>query len=153
MGLEAEGPLTSRARADLPKGPIFWLAVIAGWSIIGFGVVGGLSEANRTHPRSWAIWLVGCLVVHDFVLAPAVFTIGRVLRRSASGAVRRMLQAALVVSGVLLLLSVPVLGGLGRRADNPTLLPRNYAIGLLVALVATWICTAAVSIIAWVRRP
>ena len=151
MGIEADRPLTPPAR-DLPSGPLFWTAVIVGWGIILFGVGGALVDARFTHPRSMAIWIVGVLIAHDFVLAPLVFAVGKGLRRVASGADRRLLQACLFLFGIFVLVSIPVLGRFGQRPDNPTLLPRDYAVGLIVSLGVVWAGTTAVFLVIGRRR-
>ena len=136
----------------MPGGRLFWSAVVVGWGIIAFGVGGALVDSRLTHPRSMAIWLVGCLLVHDFVVAPLVFGVGRALRRVVAGPDRKLLQSFLLLSGVIFLVSVPVLGRFGQRPDNPTLLPRDYAVGLIVALVAVWGATTATFFLIWWRR-
>ncbi len=77
-------------------------------------------------------WLVGGVVVHDFLLAPVVIALawlaGRVLPGWAQGSV----AVAGIVLGSLTVLAIPVLGGWGRRSDNPTLLDRDYATGWLI---------------------
>ncbi|HYZ93984.1 MAG TPA: hypothetical protein VFA34_16550 [Actinomycetota bacterium] len=144
--------MTTHSR-DLPGGGLFWTAVVVGWGIILFGVGGALADSRFTHPRSMAIWIVGCLIAHDFVLAPIVFGIGKALRRAASGADRRLLQASLLLFGVIFLVSIPVLGRFGFRPDNPTLLPRDYAVGLIVTLATVWIFTTATFFfVSWRRR-
>lgn len=145
MGVEADRPL-------IPGGPVFWAAVLVGWTVMLAGVVGAFIDSRFTHPRSMAIWLVGCLVAHDFVLAPMVFGVGKALRRAASGAERKLLQACLVLYGVLFLVSIPVLGRFGQRADNDTLLPRDYSIGLIATLAVVWVVTSAVFLVLWWRR-
>ena len=42
------------------------------------------------------------------------------------------MAGGLVVLGTLTLMAVPVLGGWGANADNPTILDRDYAAGWLV---------------------
>jgi hypothetical protein len=154
MGVEANGSLTtSPARRDVPSGPLFWSAAVVGWGVIVFGVAGALVDSRFTHPRSMAIWIVGCLIAHDFVLAPFVFAAGKALRRVASGSDRRLLQTCFVLYGVLFAVSIPVLGRFGQRPDNLTLLPRDYGVGLIVALSSVWIVTTTVFLlIAWRRR-
>ena len=39
-------------------------------------------------------------------------------------------------------------GGYGRIPDNPTILPRNYAEGLLVVLVSVWLGVLLVGAVA-----
>jgi hypothetical protein len=57
---------------------------------------------------------------------------------------------AAIVSGILALVSLPPL--LGDPADNPSLLPRNYVAGLVVALVAVWGATATWIVVSVARR-
>ena len=139
-------------RSEIPGGPVFWTGVLVGWTVILAGVVGALVDARLTHPRSMAIWLIGCLVAHDFVLAPVVFMIGKATRRVASGAGRGLVHATLFLYGVLFLVSIPVLGRFGQRPDNDTLLPRDYSVGLFVALAVVWITTTIVFVSVWWRR-
>ena len=121
-----------------PGGALFWTAVLVGWAIIAFGIHGALSQSSRTHPHSFAIWIIASLVAHDAVIAPLVFTLGRGLRRALGGPLRVGVQAGLVLTGVFVLISIPIAGGFGLRPDNPTLLPRNYGAGLLIVLVTVW---------------
>jgi hypothetical protein len=85
---------------------------------------------------------VGGVVLHDFVLAPVVLVVVAVVGRLAPKPVRAPAAVLLVVLGSVTLLAVPVLGGFGRRADNASLLDRDYwsgwfvLAGLLVVLVA-----------------
>ncbi len=128
------------------------MGVLVGWTVILAGVIGALIDSRFTHPRSMAIWIVGCLVAHDFVLAPLVFGLGKALRRAASGAERKLLQVCFVLYGVIFLVSIPVLGRFGQRPDNDTLLPRDYGVGLIVTLVVVWLVTTAMFFALWWRR-
>lgn len=150
MGIEADRSLVPHR--EIPGGPIFWTGVLVGWTVILAGVVGALVDSRLTHPRSMAIWIVGCLVAHDFVLAPMVFGVGKALRRVASASGRKLLQACFVLYGALVLVSIPVLGRFGQRPDNDTLLPRDYGVGLIVALIVVWLTTTTVFFILWWRR-
>ena len=141
-----EPPVTSR------YGRLFWAGVGIGWALIGFGVVGALRDAARTNPPELVLWLLGSLVAHDLVIAPATFAVGAALRRSAPRSLLRPLQAALILSGIFVLFSITLLGGWGRDAGNPSILPRNYAAGLLVALAVVWGATSALAVIGWLRR-
>ena len=87
------------------------------------------------------VWVVGGIVAHDGLLAPAVVVLGVAAALNAPPAWRTPLLRTLVVLGPLTLVAVPVLGRFGARADNPTLLDRPYwlgyaaVVGLVVALV------------------
>lgn len=81
-----------------------------------------------------ALWLGGGVLLHDAVLAPAVLVVSALAARVLPAAWRAPAVVVLVVLGAVTLLAVPVLGRFGARADNPTLLDRDYTTGwLLVA--------------------
>jgi hypothetical protein len=110
-----------------------------------YGVV-ELLDLGLDNLGATAIWLVGGVVLHDVVLAPltiaVVALVAATLRRPVPGPVA---TAAVVLASVTVV-AIPVLGRFGARADNPTLLDRNYVLGwlglatltLVVAGVATF---------------
>lgn len=118
------------------------LLVATGVAVIGYG---GWLVLTTVPPHRWlavVLWLVAGVVVHDAVIAPASLGVGWALDRwGAATAGRRTARDAigrgLLLIGSLTLVAVPVLGGWGRRPDNPTLLDRDYVGGWLgvVALV------------------
>jgi hypothetical protein len=149
MGIETDRRVATEPAT--PGGPVFWAAVAIGWALMAFGVVGAFDNAQDSHPRSLTIWIVGCLAVHDLLIAPAVFAIGGALRRALAPPIRAIVQGALIVSAVIVIVSIPVVGRFGVTTDNPSALPRNYTAGALGALVVVWIATAAVLVVAWRR--
>ncbi len=123
------------------------------------GVVGGLVLLYGTYRLlglgwsnllSTVPWLFGGVVAHDAVLAPLVLLVGAAATRRLPDWVRAPATGALVVLGSLTLVSVPVLGRFGAKADNPTLLDRPYAVGWLIA-AALVLLVAGVQALA--RRP
>ena len=88
----------------------------------------GLSNLVAT-----STWLVGGVVLHDAVLAPATILV--CTAAMAAGAWRAPLAAGLLVLGTVTITAIPVLSGRGERPDNPTLLDRDYRLGWLVVLV------------------
>jgi len=89
-------------------------------------------------------WLAGGVLVHDAVVAPLTialwFVVSRVTGRRLPGAV----VVGAVVLGTVTVIAVPVLGRFGARADNPTLLDRNYVLGWAMLATLTVVVTAAV---------
>jgi hypothetical protein len=79
-----------------------------------------------------ATWLVGGVILHDAVLGPLMI----LLATGAALALRRQLPSAVIVGMVVLgtvtVVAIPVLGRFGARADNATLLDRDYTVGWLV---------------------
>ena len=84
-----------------------------------------------------AVWLAGGVVLHDFVLVPLTLLLGLALVRLLPANLRTPVVGGLVVLGTVTLMAVPVLGGWGANADNPTILDRNYPVGWLVVAGVT----------------
>jgi hypothetical protein len=129
------------ARPDEPgrSGSIFWVGIVAGWALIGYGIVGLLRNATDTHPRNFLAFFVGSALAHDLVLVPLVLAVGWLgVRRVPPGA-RPALAAALIVAGPFVHYAYPFLRGYGRDPHNPSLLPNQYgwALATIIALVAT----------------
>jgi hypothetical protein len=135
------------------RGPLFWAALVAGWAIMAFGIVGVLTNTRDTRPVEWARWFLGAAVAHDGLLAPAVLVAGWAVGRLLPGPVRAPVQGGLIVMGVVALFAFPLVRGYGVRPDNPTVVFRNYTPPLLVVLATVSILTVALAILAWRRRP
>lgn len=136
--------------AVVAKAALVGLGVLA----MGWGLRGIVVEAERVHPRSFGTWFVGSLVAHDFVIAPLVFAVGALLLPRVRPPYRACVQGALIVTGVLVLVSIPVVGGYGRRADNPSTLPLDYDRNLVVIVALVWAVAFAVAAWqVWRHRP
>jgi hypothetical protein len=110
------------------------LLVLLGGAAIGYGMVGVLRTAADSHPVRWALDLVAASLVHDLLLVPVVLLLVAAGRHWLPASWRVPAAVFLVVGGTLTLIAVPVLGRPGARPDNQTLLPRDYPVGLAVAL-------------------
>jgi hypothetical protein len=142
------GPGTAPDPPEPLVGWRWWTRLAVGGAVGLFGVAGLLRDAAKTMPLVWLRWLVGLLLVHDFVLAPLVLLAGRRLRDWAPEAWRWPVRLGLITSGVLVLASVPVLVGLGRRTQphNASVLPGNYPLALAVVLSVVWLGVLALGI-------
>jgi hypothetical protein len=139
-------------RGHSEYGRVFWALGGLGWAVMLFGVWGILGRARATAPPELAAWVIGATVVHDLVVAPVVFTVGRTLARTVRGLPRTAIQVGLILTGILVLYSIPVVGGFGRLGDNPSLLPREYGTSLLFLLAAVWGGMGAATVWWWRRR-
>jgi hypothetical protein len=131
----------------------WWTDLAVGGAVGLVGLAGLAADAAKTMPLVWLEWLVGLLLVHDFVVAPLTQLAGRRLRRRAPEPWRWPLQLGLVTSGVLVVASVPVLVGVGRRTQpgNSSVLPGDYPRALAGVLAVVWLGTLTLGI--WsVRR-
>jgi len=128
---------------------LFWVMAAAGLPLMFFGFFGVFNEAPRTNPTHWFAWFLGVALFHDFVIAPVVFGVGVVLKKGLPLRVRTAVQAGLVVSALVVLISLPGLGGFGKHKLNATILPNDYVSGLAIvvsiafggAVIISWLST------------
>jgi hypothetical protein len=144
----------SSGQSEPLSGWRWWIGLTIGGAVGLFGLGGLLTDAAKTMPVVWLKWLVGLLLVHDIVLAPLVHLAGRGLRDRAPEAWRWPLQLGLVTSGVLVVASVPVLVGVGRRTQpgNVSVLPGDYPLALAGVLAVVWLGVLALGIWGIVRH-
>ena len=140
-----------RAAAEQPEplaGWRWWTGLAAGGAVGLFGLAGLLRDATKTKPLVWLAWLAGLLLVHDFALVPLALLVGRRLRKWAPETWRWPIQVGLVTSGVLVLASIPVLYGVGRRTQpgNASVLPGHYPLALAGVLLVVWLGVLALGI-------
>jgi hypothetical protein len=129
----------SASRPERPRGRWSWTVSAAGGLVLVYGLAGLVRHAAGTVPAAWAVWLLAVLLAHDLLLLPTVLLAGRLLGRAAP-AWLRPLRAALVVSGVVVLVSLPALLGNGRATQpgNDSVLPNDYAAALATVLALVW---------------
>jgi hypothetical protein len=143
-------------RAPLPEQPggwWFWSAAGAGGLVLAYGLVGLLRHAAGTVPTAWARWLLAVLLTNDLLLVPAVLLAGRLLRRTAP-TWRRPLRAALLVSAVVVLVTLPAFLGNGRATQpgNGSVLPNDYPASLATVLALVWAVALLPTALAAARR-
>lgn len=138
---------------DELSGPGFWLPMAAGTAIMGFGVWGLLHNLQGPALTSWLKTVAGALILHDAIFAPLVVVGAFILARVVPGRIRAPVQGALIVSGALIAVSIPVVGGYGRLPSNPSLLPSEHYGARLLAIIGVVWAIAAVVAIAGLRRP
>ena len=119
-------------------GPLFWSCLAVGSVVMGFGLVSLFSKAGATKPLNFTVFFIGLALVHDLLLAPATIAIATGLRGVSARTGRGLLFGALLVSAVVVLFASPLLFGWGAQPDNPSFLPRNYALGLALVLALVW---------------
>ncbi|PXX64088.1 hypothetical protein DFR70_105270 [Nocardia tenerifensis] len=113
------------------------LLLLAG---LGLGWYGAtlLLDFPRADLLSVALWFVGGILLHDTVFAPLCAAAGVTARRVLPDAWWAPTACGAVCTVALLLIAAPVLGRAHAVPDNPTVLDRDYPLGLAVALLAVW---------------
>ena len=130
--------------APRPAGARFWITAAAGWAVIGWGLYGIVSNSVDTRPANLAKFVVGGALLHDLLVAPLAILAGVLVVRAVPRRARGPVQAGLIVSAVVTLLSWPLVRAYGLAANNPTSLPHNYGRNLLVILAVVWVLAAGV---------
>ncbi|WP_426368168.1 hypothetical protein [Streptomyces sp. E-08] len=105
--------------------------------------IGAWHLAAQPDPYDALVWLAGALVLHDGVLAPLVLAVG-LLVAAVPG--RRVVRGALIVCGVLVLVTLPLLLRPG-APPNPSALPLPYARNLLVVLALVTAAAVALAVL------
>lgn len=126
-----------------------WIGFALGLPIVAWGIRGVLAGSGRTHRAEVARWIVGSAVVHDALILPVVLAGGVLARRVVPPRAWPAVRWALATTGVLVLVSWPFVRGYGRRAGNPSLLPRDYGTGVLVVVALVWVTTIVLVAHAW----
>lgn len=123
---------------------VFWIALPAGAALMAFGAIGLVGDSSVSASTDVAVWLVGADVAHDFVLAPVACLVGAAVARFLPRWCRAPVQAALLTTGVLLIVVYPALRGFGRDTvpDNPSVQPLDYTTSTLTVLAIVWAAAA-----------
>lgn len=131
--MAADEPISTAEEAT-PSGIAWRVGLAVGGAIFAFGLYGLLHNAAQTVPANVLKWMAGALILHDAIVAPAVLAAGFALTRLLPAAIRAGLQATFAVCAVVVVMSVPVLRAVGRRPDNPSLLPHDYGQNLAIVI-------------------
>ena len=115
-----------------------WIFALAGLAALGWGGWLAIDVAQSHDSLQAAAWFVGGPLIHDGLVAPVVGLGGLVLVRVLPRKWRAPVAVGATLSGVLALLSVPLLWRPFGVATNPGLHDGDYALGLAVALAVVW---------------
>jgi hypothetical protein len=139
-----------RDRAD--HGVAFWLAVLVGWGLIVVGIVGFANRRGTGDLLPLGVWIVGGDVVHDALLVPATLLVTVLVTAFVPEPWRAPLLAGLGATACILLVSIPLLGGYGRKAGNPTVLPLDYGTAVPTAVGIAWLLALGWLVVRLVTR-
>ena len=128
-----------------------WLFVLPGLAAVLYGGLGLLTAGRRVPLDAWLTWFLGSALLHDLVIAPLWIGSGWLSARLLPRAARPAVLVGAAVSGVLTLVALPFVLGRGADPANPSFLPRDYGLTLLVLVVVVWVPAAVAAVVA-VRR-
>lgn len=119
-----------------------WFFALTGLALLGYGAVLAweFATSRTVNAVQGAAWFIGGPLVHDGLVAPVVGLVGLGMSRVLPTPWRAPVVTGLVLTGVLALLSVPLLWRPYGGATNPGLHDRDYGTGLAIALGIVWVC-------------
>jgi len=142
---------TTPVRGSTARPP---LTVIQRWQVglIALGIVvlviGGVVLLMDVDPSRYlgiAVWFLGALILHDGIAAMVVFGISVIMRRVGRRiplAVIAIVQGALVVGAIMTALVVPEILKKNIGSANPTILPLDYGLHLVLFYAGLAVATA-----------
>ncbi len=137
-----ESPPTTETRRTT-GGPLFWVGVVVGWTVIALGIRGLLQDHVDTNPTFVGRQIIGAALILDLIVAPLVCAVGLLVSRLLKPPVRAIVGGGIVSSTLITAYSFPFVRGYGRSPNLPSALPINYGRGLLIVLAGIWVVVAA----------
>ena len=121
----------------------FWIGLLAGAPIIAYGIVGAIDHLPGVQGTSFLRWFVGVAMVHDLLVGPLAVAAAWLLARRLPRPIVAPVQAAVLASAVIGLVSWPFVRAYGITPGEPSFLSRNYTASLAVAWGVIWLIAAA----------
>lgn len=123
-----------------------------GAALILLGIVLTLINApSLPELISTGVWLLVPALASDLVLMPVAAVLSVLVTRHLPAAWRTAVCVALSLSAFVVLIGWPFMTGFGRKADNASLLNRNYVGGALVLIAVIWVVCLVVGLVRWLR--
>lgn len=131
----------------------FWIGLVLGALPMAWGARLYLEATPDLDRRlNLVAWLLGLDLAHDLALAPAVVGLGFLVRRAVPARALPAVQAALALTGFVLLVGLlPLLGTAGGR--NPTIQPLDYGPSIAAVVAVIWLAAAATIVVGRRSRP
>lgn len=131
-------------------------------SLIAIGVLGLIGGAAvlllKQTPEQivgLGVWVLGAIILHDALLSPLVVGAGMLARRAgrrAPYAILAIVQTGVIVAGILALIVVPEIYAKTLGVANPTVLPWDYSVNLLLCWGGVAVATVAACVVYSVIR-
>jgi hypothetical protein len=127
--------------------------ILLGLGLLGLGGIVLLQEVTPKHYVGILIWFIGALILHDGILAPAIFGVSLLFRRAqhrVPAVVIALVQGTLVVGGIITLIVVPEILKKSIGTLSSSILPQDYGLHLVI-FYAVLIVLLAVAIAIYAR--
>jgi hypothetical protein len=120
--------------------------ILFGLGLMGIGGIVALTWLHSTQYPRVILWLVAALIVHDGIIAPAVFVVTLIARRLGErvpAVVIALIEGALVIGGIFTLLFLPEVLKKAIGTNSSSILPLNYGLNLILFYVVLALLAAA----------
>ncbi|WP_309620344.1 hypothetical protein [Salinibacterium sp.] len=120
--------------------------ILFGIALLVIGAITLLNDVAPTDYAGIAIWLLGALVIHDGLAAFVIFGVSILMRRTSRTiplAVIAIIQGALAVGAIFFVIVVPAILKKDIGSANPSILPLEYGLNLVLFYVGLAMVTAA----------
>ena len=121
--------------------------VAVGAVLIAYAMVGVLTDADAD-PIGMLVFLLAVLVGHDLLWMPVALAAGLLIGRGGVSA-----RIAALVAVPIALVALPLVLGIGRPSDNPSVLPLHYGRHLALILLVVAVAAGAVALGKRFARP
>lgn len=121
--------------------------LLLGLALLAVGGIVLLQEVNPKRYLGILTWFLGALIIHDAIIAPAVFLVtlvGRRMQRRVPPGILAIVYGALVVAGIVTMLVVPEILKKRIGTASSSILPQDYGLHLAVF----WVAIIALTVIA-----
>jgi hypothetical protein len=129
--------------AELRRAGPFRLALGAlGVVTLGYAAVSLLRDTDHSKPVELLTWLIGAVIVHDAVIAPATLAAAWVIGRFVPRRARAFVQSGLAIAAVSALFALPLIYRQGRSSAGSALLEQDYTLNLLIIVAVIGVVSA-----------
>lgn len=102
------------------------LALFGGFRLVTTVPIGALAIL--------ALWMIGAVVIHDGIIAPATVAVGWALAKFIPPRARRYVQSCLIGGGLVTVIAIPLILRRDTQPVSKAILQQNYAGNLTVLL-------------------
>ncbi len=107
---------------------------VAGIALAVFGAFRILTTVPIGALAILALWMLGAVVIHDGIVAPATVAVGWALAKTVPPRARRYAQTFLIGGGLVTIIAIPLILRRNTQPVSKAILQQNYAGNLTVLL-------------------
>lgn len=107
---------------------------VAGVLLVVFGAFRLLTTVPIGALAVLALWMIGAVIIHDGIIAPATVAVSCLLGKAIPPRARRYMQTFLISGGLVIIIAIPLILRRNTQPASKAILQQNYAGNLTVLL-------------------